>query len=118
MCPKGFALKALDGLVAGGVAARSSRRRAHRSPAATRRAHGGEDDIGIAVEVTRRRDAGRRLDPPRLGPRRRRCAARRRARRPGANSNALADELRVDPLSGTAVFSGVPARIAPDRRRS
>jgi anaerobic selenocysteine-containing dehydrogenase len=36
--------------------------------------------------------------------------ARRHA---GVNSNLLTDDLRVDPLSGTAVLNGVPVRVAP-----
>jgi anaerobic selenocysteine-containing dehydrogenase len=35
--------------------------------------------------------------------------ARRHA---GVNSNLLTDDLRVDPLSGTAVLNGVPVRVA------
>jgi anaerobic selenocysteine-containing dehydrogenase len=31
----------------------------------------------------------------------------------GANSNALADETLVDPLSGNAVLNGIPVRVAP-----
>jgi anaerobic selenocysteine-containing dehydrogenase len=31
----------------------------------------------------------------------------------GANSNVLADELAVDPLSGNAVLNGVPVELAP-----
>jgi anaerobic selenocysteine-containing dehydrogenase len=33
----------------------------------------------------------------------------------GVNLNALTDEQRVDPLSGTAVFNGVPVRLEPLR---
>lgn len=33
------------------------------------------------------------------------------ARRPGTNSNALADEQALDPLSGTAVLNGIPVAI-------
>jgi anaerobic selenocysteine-containing dehydrogenase len=33
--------------------------------------------------------------------------------RPGVNSNLLTDDLRVDPLSGTAVLNGVPVTVAP-----
>jgi anaerobic selenocysteine-containing dehydrogenase len=32
--------------------------------------------------------------------------------RPGVNSNLLADEEAIDPLSGTAVFNGIPVRLA------
>jgi anaerobic selenocysteine-containing dehydrogenase len=35
------------------------------------------------------------------------------AERPGANSNVLADELLLDPLSGTAVLNGIPVSLAP-----
>jgi anaerobic selenocysteine-containing dehydrogenase len=35
------------------------------------------------------------------------------ARRPGANSNVLTDELALDPLSGTAVLNGIPVEVAP-----
>ena len=55
---------------------------------------------------------GRRQPPPRLGPRRR--PARVRAwppRSPGANSNVLADELLVDPVSGNAVLNGIPVTV-------
>jgi anaerobic selenocysteine-containing dehydrogenase len=33
------------------------------------------------------------------------------ARRPGANSNALADEFSLDPLSGTSVLNGIPVEV-------
>ncbi|WP_052238643.1 molybdopterin-dependent oxidoreductase [Mycolicibacterium setense] len=33
------------------------------------------------------------------------------ARRPGVNSNVLADSTELDPLSGTAVLNGIPVRI-------
>ena len=36
--------------------------------------------------------------------------ARRQA---GVNSNRLTDDLRLDPLSGTAVLNGVPVTVAP-----
>jgi hypothetical protein len=29
------------------------------------------------------------------------------------NTNVLTDDLRVDPLSGTAVLNGIPVRVAP-----
>jgi anaerobic selenocysteine-containing dehydrogenase len=32
---------------------------------------------------------------------------------PGANSNALADETLIDPLSGNAVLNGIPVELAP-----
>ncbi len=35
------------------------------------------------------------------------------AAHPGANSNVLADELLLDPLSGTAVLNGIPVQLAP-----
>jgi anaerobic selenocysteine-containing dehydrogenase len=35
------------------------------------------------------------------------------AKRPGVNSNLLADTGRVDPLSGNAVLSGIPVELAP-----
>jgi anaerobic selenocysteine-containing dehydrogenase len=35
------------------------------------------------------------------------------SRRPGANSNLLADEEALDPLSGNAVLNGIPVRIEP-----
>jgi anaerobic selenocysteine-containing dehydrogenase len=35
------------------------------------------------------------------------------AQRPGVNSNLLADELQLDPLSGNAVLNGIPVRVAP-----
>lgn len=34
------------------------------------------------------------------------------AEHPGVNSNVLADELRVEPLSGNAVLSGIPVELA------
>jgi hypothetical protein len=34
---------------------------------------------------------------------------------PGANSNLLADELSIDPLSGNAVLNGIPVELAPVR---
>ena len=34
-------------------------------------------------------------------------------RHAGVNSNLLADELLVDPLSGTAVLNGIPVEVAP-----
>ena len=34
---------------------------------------------------------------------------------PGVNSNALADENLVDPLSGNAVLNGIPVEVAPVR---
>jgi anaerobic selenocysteine-containing dehydrogenase len=33
----------------------------------------------------------------------------------GANSNVLADELELEPLSGTAVLNGIPVSVAPVR---
>jgi anaerobic selenocysteine-containing dehydrogenase len=33
----------------------------------------------------------------------------------GSNSNLLADESRVDPLSGNAVLNGIPVELAPVR---
>jgi anaerobic selenocysteine-containing dehydrogenase len=35
--------------------------------------------------------------------------------RPGVNSNILADELALDPLSGNAVLNGIPVRVEPRR---
>jgi anaerobic selenocysteine-containing dehydrogenase len=35
------------------------------------------------------------------------------ARRPGVNSNVLADGSLVDPLSGNAVLNGIPVEVAP-----
>lgn len=35
------------------------------------------------------------------------------AERPGANSNVLADEELLEPLSGTAVLNGIPVEVAP-----
>jgi anaerobic selenocysteine-containing dehydrogenase len=31
----------------------------------------------------------------------------------GVNSNVLADELEVDPLSGNAILNGIPVELAP-----
>jgi anaerobic selenocysteine-containing dehydrogenase len=36
---------------------------------------------------------------------------------PGTNSNVLADELVVEPLSGTAVLNGIPVELEPARPR-
>jgi anaerobic selenocysteine-containing dehydrogenase len=33
----------------------------------------------------------------------------------GTNSNVLADEAQVDPLSGNAVLNGIPVELAPVR---
>jgi anaerobic selenocysteine-containing dehydrogenase len=33
----------------------------------------------------------------------------------GVNTNVLTDDLRMDPLSGTAVLNGIPVRVAPAR---
>jgi hypothetical protein len=33
----------------------------------------------------------------------------------GVNSNLLADELAMDPLSGTAVLNGIPVTVEPGR---
>lgn len=35
------------------------------------------------------------------------------AERPGTNSNVLADEELLEPLSGTAVLNGIPVQVAP-----
>ena len=35
------------------------------------------------------------------------------SRHAGVNSNLLADELLVDPLSGTTVLNGIPVEVAP-----
>ena len=35
------------------------------------------------------------------------------ARYPGVNSNALTDELVIDPLSGNAVLNGIPVEVTP-----
>lgn len=34
-------------------------------------------------------------------------------RHPGVNSNILADETLLDPLSGDAVLDGIPVELAP-----
>ncbi len=73
--------------------------------------------VELPVEMTDGRHARRRLDPPRLGARRRRaCAARSRASTPGVNSNVLADETLIDPVSGNAVLNGIPVELAPVRQ--
>lgn len=41
------------------------------------------------------------------------AVARVAARQPGVNSNALADPVELDPLSGTAVLNGIPVEITP-----
>jgi anaerobic selenocysteine-containing dehydrogenase len=33
------------------------------------------------------------------------------AKRPGSNSNALADEFTLDPLSGTSALNGIPVEV-------
>jgi anaerobic selenocysteine-containing dehydrogenase len=33
----------------------------------------------------------------------------------GTNSNVLADESRVEPLSGNAILNGIPVELAPVR---
>jgi hypothetical protein len=38
--------------------------------------------------------------------------ARRHA---GVNSNLLADEELIDPVSGTSVLNGIPVQVAPAR---
>jgi anaerobic selenocysteine-containing dehydrogenase len=35
------------------------------------------------------------------------------ARQPGVNSNQLADEDAIDPLSGNAVLNGIPVSVEP-----
>lgn len=40
------------------------------------------------------------------------------AQLPGVNSNVIADESRVDAVTGTAVFNGVPVRVEPVRAAS
>jgi hypothetical protein len=35
------------------------------------------------------------------------------ATRPGTNSNELADEELVEPISGNAVLNGIPVEVAP-----
>ena len=35
---------------------------------------------------------------------------------PGANYNALTDEMNLDTLSGTAVLNAVPVQVAPIQR--
>ena len=69
--------------------------------------------IGGGARGGHRRDhARRRLDPARLGPRRRRaCAWRVAAEHAGVNSNVLADESLVEPLSGNAVLNGIPVEV-------
>ena len=37
------------------------------------------------------------------------------ATKPGTNSNALADEQVVEPVSGNAVLNGIPVEVAPVR---
>jgi hypothetical protein len=82
------------------------RRRARRGERADRHDRG-------ARRGDRGRHAGRRLDPARLGPRRPGHPARGRRAPRGANSNVLADELALEPLSGTAILNGIPVTLAP-----
>jgi anaerobic selenocysteine-containing dehydrogenase len=37
------------------------------------------------------------------------------AARPGVNSNVLADEMQLDPLSGNAILNGIPVRVEAAR---
>jgi hypothetical protein len=37
------------------------------------------------------------------------------ATHPGANSNLLADEAGIDPLSGNAILNGIPVEVAAVR---
>ena len=70
--------------------------------------------IEVAGRGHRRDDARRRQHPPRLGPRRcRACSCASPRAHAGVNSNLLADEPRVDPLSGNAVLNGIPVELAP-----
>ena len=67
----------------------------------------------VPVEVTDAIRAGRGEPPARLGPRRRRAPAWRvAADTPGVNSNLLADDAALDPLSGTSVLNGIPVTVA------
>ena len=85
------------GLADGGARARALARRRGRRP--------GRGD--------RRDHARRRQHPARLGSRRARRALQVAATTPGTNSNVLADEELVDPLSGNAVLNGIPVEVAP-----
>ena len=70
----------------------------------------------MPVEVTDAIMPGVVEHPARLGPRRRRrraCASPRA--HAGVNTNVLADEQLVDPLSGNAVLNGIPVELAPVR---
>ena len=94
------------------------RRRAARRQLGRRRGRG-------AGRGDRRDHARRRLDPARLGPRRARRADGRGGDHAGVNSNVLADESQVDPLSGNAVLNGIPVEVravspagAPESTRS
>jgi hypothetical protein len=33
----------------------------------------------------------------------------------GVNSNVLADELEIEPLSGNAILNGIPVQVTPVR---
>jgi hypothetical protein len=35
------------------------------------------------------------------------------AAHPGVNTNVLADEQRIDPLSGNTVLNGIPVEVVP-----
>ena len=100
-----------------GVGASGRRRapRAGRRRARARQLARGRDRA--AGRGDRGRHARRRLDPARLGPRR--AGARSSASRPStraSNSNVLADELLLDPVSGNAVLNGIPVEVAPVRQ--
>ena len=59
-----------------------------------------------------RRDHARRgQHPARLGPRRPGPEMRVAAAHAGVNSNLLADEDAIDPLSGNGVLNGIPVTI-------
>ena len=65
--------------------------------------------IEVPVEVTERRHAGRRLDPARLGPRRRgRAASRRAPTTPASTPTCWPTRRSSTPLSGNAVLNGIP----------
>ena len=72
--------------------------------------------IEVPVEVTDARHAGRGQHPARLGPRRAEGVQLSvAAEHAGANSNLLADERLIDPLSGNAVLNGIPVELSPVR---
>lgn len=67
--------------------------------------------IDVPVEVTDTVSPGVVSLPHGWGHDEPEASVRLAAQRPGVNSNALADSMELDPLSGTAVLNGIPVQI-------